>query len=141
MSDKSFTAKLLPPDAAMAALCVAQKLSGCDERALHDFLDGQKAIGQAPRNEALALTRDILDAPKGFDTLLDMLAASLSAAQSPTVYMLCADFIAQHGTVSPEEMRFLDRLGEALMIDRLSRAAFDRAAQALAAPLTGDDNG
>ena len=44
--------------------------------------------------------------------------------------MLCADFIAQNGTVSPEEMRFLERLGEALMIDRLSRAAFDRAAQA-----------
>ena len=125
----------------MAALCVAQKLAGCDDAAFHTFLDRHASLADGPRHEALALTQDIVGAPQGFDTLLDMLAASLSAAQSPTVYMLCADFIAQNGTVSPEEMRFLDRLGEALMIDRLSRAAFDRAAQARAAPLTGDDNG
>ena len=55
--------------------------------------------------------------------------------------MLCADFIAQNGNVSPEEMRLLERLGETLALDRLSRAAFDRAAQARAAPLTGDGDG
>lgn len=140
MSDKSILANFSSQDATMAALCVAQKLSGCNEHALHDFLDKQKAISDAPRHDALALTQDILDAPQGFDTLLDLLADSLSAAQGPTVYMLCADFIAQHGTVSPEEMRFLERLGEALAIDRLSRAAFDHAAQARAAPLAGGDN-
>ena len=68
-------------------------------------------------------------------------AASLSDKQSATVYMLCADFIAQNGNVSPEEMRLLERLGETLALDRLSRAAFDRAAQARAAPLTGDGDG
>ena len=140
MSDKSLLAKFSPRDATIAALCVAQKLSDCHERALHDFLDRQKTIANAPRDEAMALTQDILDAPQGFDTLLDLLTDSLSAAQSPTVYLLCADFIAQYGTVSPEEMRFLDRLGEALALDRLSRAAFDRAAQARAAPLTGADD-
>ena len=122
----------------MAALCVAQKLAGCDDAAFHTFLDRHPSLADGPRNEALALTLDIVGAAEGFDTLLEIVADSLSGAQSATVYMLCADFIAQNGKVSPEEMRFLERLGETLMIDRLSRAAFDRAAQARAASLIGD---
>ena len=125
----------------MAALCVAQKLAGCDDAALHAFLDRYASLADAPLDAALAVTRDIIGAAEGLDTLLEIVAASLSDKQSATVYMLCADFIAQNGTVSPEEMRFLERLGEALMIDRLSRAAFDRAAQARAASLTGDGDG
>ena len=125
----------------MAALCVAQKLAGRDDAVLHTFLDRHASLADAPRNEALAVTQDIVGAAEGLDTLLEIVAASLSDKQSATVYMLCADFIAQNGTVSPEEMRFLERLGEALMIDRLSRAAFDRAAQARAASLTGDGDG
>ena len=128
----------------MAALCMAQKLGKCDEAVLHAFIGrqvGLASLADAPRAAALAMTHEILEAAEGFDTLLDMLANSLSAAQSATAYILCADFIAQNGTVSPEEMRFLERLGEALDIDRLNRAAFDQAAQARGARLTGDSDG
>ena len=125
----------------MAALCVAQKLTGCDDAALHAFLDRHTSLADAPRDAALAVTRDIVGAAEGLDALLEIVAASLSDKQSATVYMLCADFIAQNGNVSPEEMRLLERLGETLALDRLSRAAFDRAAQARAAPLTGDGDG
>lgn len=141
MSAQNPNAKLTPPDAALAALSVAQKLTGCGADALHGFLDRQidfAALSAARRQTAFAIGQDIVDAAEGFDTLLDILAASLTAHQSATIYLLCADFIAQHGTISPEEMRFLERLGEALAIDRLTRAAFDRAAQARAVPLTGN---
>ena len=120
---------------------MAQKLTGCEKAALHAFVDRHGAFSdmtEPARNGALAVSRDIFEAPEGFDTLLEIVADSLSGAQSATVYMLCADFIAQNGKVSPEEMRLLERLGEALAIDRLSRAAFDRAAQARAASLIGD---
>ena len=120
---------------------MAQKLAGCDDAALHAFLDQHASLADAPRDAALAVTRDIVGAAEGLDTLLEIVAASLSDKQSATVYMLCADFIAQNGNVSPEEMRLLERLGETLALDRLSRAAFDRAAQARAAPLTGDGDG
>lgn len=141
MSKQSPGAKFSPQEAAIAALCVAQKLAGCDDAALHAFLDRHTSLADAPRDAALAVTRDIVGAAEGLDTLLEIVAASLSDKQSATVYMLCADFIAQNGNVSPEEMRLLERLGETLALDRLSRAAFDRAAQARAAPLTGDGDG
>ena len=101
----------------MATLCVAQKLAGCDDAVLRAFLNRQASLAHAPRDAALAVTQDIVGAAEGLDTLLEIVAASLSDKQSATVYMLCADFIAQNGTVSPEEMRFLERLGEALMIE------------------------
>jgi len=125
----------------MAALYMAQKLAGCDNAAFHTFLDQHVSLADAPRDVTLAVTRDIVDAAEGVDTLLEIIATSLSDKQSAAVYMLCADFIAQNGNVSPEEMRLLERLGEALAIDRLSRAAFDRAAQARAASLAGDGDG
>jgi hypothetical protein len=50
--------------------------------------------------------------------------------------MLLADYIALYGTASPEEMRLLQRFGEAIGIDRLTRAALDSAAQARATSLT-----
>lgn len=141
MSKQSPGAKFSPQEAAIAALCVAQKLAGCNDAALHAFLDRHASLADAPHDAALAVTRDIIGAAEGLDTLLEIVAASLSDKQSATVYMLCADFIAQNGNVSPEEMRLLERLGETLALDRLSRAAFDRAAQARAAPLTGDGDG
>ena len=90
---------------------------------MHAFLDRHASLADAPRDAALAVTRDIIGAAEGLDTLLEIVAASLSDKQSATVYMLCADFIAQNGNVSPEEMRLLERLGETLALDRLSRAA------------------
>ena len=141
MSEQNPNAKLTPPNAALAVLSVAQKLAGCGADALHGFLDRQidfAALSAAQRHAAFAMSHDIVDASEGFDTLLDIVASSLTPHQSTAVYMLCADFIAQNGAVSPEEMRFLERLGDALMIDRLARAAFDRAAQARAVPLMGD---
>lgn len=144
MSDKTSIPAFSPPQAALAALSVAHRITRTDADALGDFIATQAAfaaldnIAQA-QEMAQALAQDISDATDGFDTLLNLLAAALRDDAAATAYCLCADFIALHGRVSPEEMRFLERLGDALGIDRLSRAAFDRAAQARATPLSAPE--
>jgi len=147
MSDKTPTAPFSPPQAALAALSIAHQISAANASnasnadALNGFIANQAAfagldnIAQA-QEMARDIAQEITDAPDGFDTLLNLLSAALRGNAAATVYSLCADFIALHGRVSPEEMRFLERLGDALGIDRLSRAAFDRAAQARAMPLS-----
>jgi hypothetical protein len=143
MSEKPQIKAFSSRQAALAALTIAWRLGRLDGAArdrLNVFCAAQPAfaaLADAERDAAIALAQDIADAPEGFDTLLDMLAQSLPPTLAATAYSLCADYIALYGTISPEEMRFLDRLGEALAIDRLSRAALDRAAQARAV-LLGD---
>lgn len=138
MSKKPEIKAFSPRQAALAALTIAWRLSGAARDGLTVFCAAQAAfaaLADEERDATIALAQDIADAPEGFDTLLDMLADGLTPPLAATAYSLCADYIALYGTVSPEEMRFLDRLGEALAIDRLSRAALDRAAQARAVSL------
>jgi hypothetical protein len=146
------SARILKPyfseqQAALAALHVARQIGAGDAAALDGFIARQAAFAPSDdmtgaQNITQDLTQDIAqdisDAPDGVETLLNLLAASLNGDAAATAYSLCADFIALHGRVSPEEMRYLERLGDALGIDRLSRAAFDRAAQARATPLSAD---
>ena len=72
----------------------------------------------------------------GLDAVLDMIGATVTPSTIAPFYMLLADYIALYGTASPEEMRLLQRFGEAIGIDRLTRAALDSAAQARATSLT-----
>ncbi|MCH1542101.1 MAG: hypothetical protein L7U45_03485 [Alphaproteobacteria bacterium] len=144
MSEKPPMAQFSPQRAALMALSVAHQLGDANADALNDFIATQAAFaapGDIARAQEMArdIAQDIATAPDGVDTLLNLLAAALRGDATATAYSLCADFIALHGRVSPEEMRFLERLGDALGIDRLSRAAFDRAAQARATPLSAAD--
>jgi len=142
------SARILKPyfseqQAALAALHVARQIGAGDAAALDGFIARQAAFAPSDdmtgaQNITQDIAQDISDAPDGVETLLNLLAASLNGDAAATAYSLCADFIALHGRVSPEEMRYLERLGDALGIDRLSRAAFDRAAQARATPLSAD---
>ena len=61
-----------------------------------------------PMRRAMPLwrDRDIVDAAEGLDTLLEICAPACRTSKAPTVYRRCADFIAQNGNVSPEEMHF-----------------------------------
>ncbi len=130
--------------AALVALVAAQRIAQVDDAKLVAFASAQTALDgvtEAQLRDATMLAQEIAEARDGFDTLLDMLAAALGDAHAAAAYMLAADFIAQNGRVSPEEMRFLERLGDALSIDRLTRAAFDSAAQARATSFEAQDNG
>ncbi len=123
----------------MAALYVTHRLSHADEAQWQDYISAVPTFAAPTDSQkldlAIAIAQEVIDAPDGVETLLEMLAATVNQSQAETIYQICADYIALHGRVSPEEMRFIDKLGETLRLDRLSRAALDRAAQARATHL------
>ncbi len=124
----------------MAALYVTHRLSRADEAQWQAYLPTVPSFTASQTdsnglNMAIAVAQEVIDAADGVETLLEILAASLGKQQVETVYQICADYIALHGRISPEEMRFIDKLGEALGLERLNRAALDRAAQARAVNL------
>jgi hypothetical protein len=128
--------------AAFAALWVAHRLAGAPSDALTRFLAAAPALAgmtAAAQTHTQAMSDEILAAANGVETLLELVAAALTVRQSETVYLLVADYIALNGQVSPEEMRFVEKLGHALKLDRLRRAAFDQAARSRAASLTETD--
>ena len=132
---------LSPADAALAALLLARAVSAGDAAALEAHVAAAPALaGHAGRLSLLApLIAETADAPDGFDTVLELIAAPLDADSGQTAYALTADYVAACSpAVSPEEMRFLERLGEALQLDRLTRAALDMAARTRNAGLEGE---
>ena len=126
-------------DGALAALVLARAIGVGGRDQLVQFLEPSPALG----TDALArldfiepLIGDIAAARDGLDAVLDMIGATVTPSTIAPFYMLLADYIALYGTASPEEMRLLQRFGEAIGIDRLTRAALDSAAQARATSLT-----
>ena len=126
-------------DGALAALVLARALGVGDREQVDQFIE------QAPGFSSDAMARlDFLDplicdmaaATDGLEAVLDIIGATVSAPSIAPVYVLLADYIALYGKATPEEMRFLQRFGEAIGIDRLTRAALDSAAQARATSLT-----
>lgn len=128
--------------AALAALYVLNKLGNNNATQLKRFVDACPPLANS--GDAFEATNilaaELVDAANGVDSLLEMIGASVPPQKADTVYWVNATFVAQYGRVSPEEMRFLERLGETLNIERLSRAAYDRAAQAGAVALGETEN-
>ena len=131
---------LSPADAALAAMLLARAVSAGDAAALEAHVAAAPALaGHAGRLSLLApLIAETADAPDGFDTVLELIAAPLDADSGQTAYALAADYVAACSPAGPEEMRFLERLGEALQLDRLTRAALDMAARTRNAGLKGE---
>lgn len=122
--------------AALAALIVAHRLAAGRAETLHDFVRAAPAFAGLPDDRlaaalarAEAMAEAVLDTANGVETLLELVGDALRATHGEAAYLLVADYIALNQRVSPEEMRFLERLGQALKIDRLRRAAFDQAAR------------
>ncbi len=139
MKEQTDKLGLSPQDAALAALVLAHHLGAYDAASLSLHIASAPAFDNEAdaRLEFIApLIRDMAAAPEGFEAVLDVIAAAVTQPQAPTVYALSADYIAVHGAATPEEIRFLERLGEALQIGRLTRAALDSAALARAGDLT-----
>ena len=123
-------------DAALAALLMLRLAGTGSDAELTGYVAATGSLAPHHSKMALlsALVPEMADAPDGLETVLDLIGAVETDA-APTIYMLSADYVAHYGTASPEEMRLLEKLGEALKIDRLTRAAFDVAAQARSTPL------
>lgn len=127
-----------PQDAVLAALELARRLCRVPAAVLAAEAAAAKPLGAAAADRLALmapLIADIIDAPDGFETALDIIAAAVPPAQIATAYALTADFIAAHGSATPEEMRYLEKLGDSLRLNRLTRAALDTAARARAGDL------
>lgn len=72
----------------------------------------------------------LLSKPGGVESVLALIKASLPAPLRETAYLLCAEVAASDAALHPDEQQILDMLAAALELDRLVRAALDRAAEA-----------
>lgn len=121
-----------PIDAALAALALARALGCGDDTSLIHHIAARHPQAEDKLALMLSLINDMASGADGFETVLALIGATCEGDnkdKAEAVYALCADYIAAHGTATPEEMRLLEKLGEALTIDRLRRAALDMAAQ------------
>lgn len=125
-TDISFSAQ----DGALAALALLAALEPDAEESLAAFLPLCAQIDAARAALMVPLINDMASAPDGVEAVLDLIADALPAALADTVYLLAADYVSACGTSLPEQMRLLERLAEAIRLDRLTRAALDRAALA-----------
>lgn len=127
-----------PADAALAGLALARALGTGDDAAIVAHLDARQAqlgAAQMPMDVLLPVVSDMAAAADGFDTVLELIGSAATPDTAAAIYALSADYIALYGAVTAEEMRLLERLGEALGLARLTRAALDVAAQARAQEL------
>ncbi len=72
----------------------------------------------------------ILATDDGMRRVLDLVTASLPERLRETAYVLAAEVAASDRRIASEEIRFLDLLGGALSIDKLTCAALERGATA-----------
>lgn len=121
---------LSPADTALAAIALLAALDKDAAARLDDYLPRCPQIDAGRADFIAPLIADMAAAPDGVEAVLELLAAHVPPQSADTAYMLCADYVASCGASSPEQLRLLARLGETLQLDRLTRAALDRAALA-----------
>lgn len=71
-----------------------------------------------------------LSAEDGLDQVLEQIAEALPDKLGETAYALACDVAASDGTVSQEELRFLEFLRHRLNVGRLEAAAIERGTRA-----------
>lgn len=81
-------------------------------------------------DEAQAAGKLLSRPPNGVDTVLGLITDALPEELYETCYMLCAEVAASDLEVGEEEMRFLERLADALNLDELVCVALERGARA-----------
>lgn len=136
MTDTSLFA-LSPAHAALAGICLVAALDGDDET-LAAHIAACRQIDAAALAHIGPLVLETADAPDGVDAVLALIGDAVAAQHADTTYILCADYVALHGRALSAQLRLLERLGETLRIDRLTRAALDRAALARAQSLSDE---
>ena len=114
-------------DAALAVLALLAALETDGRKSLSGFLPLCPQIDANRAALIVPLIADMASASDGVEAVLDLIAEALPHDLTDTVYLLGADYVSTYGTALPEQMRLLERLAEAIKLDRLTRAALDRA--------------
>jgi tellurite resistance protein len=81
---------------------------------------------------------DLLAKEDGLDIAFRRIKAALATSRlHECAYALACDIVAADGTVSQDELRFLELLRDEIEIDRLTAAAIERGARARFTPIDG----
>jgi hypothetical protein len=81
----------------------------------------------------------LISGPEGLDSVFILASAALSEPARATCYALVVEFICRNGAINPEELRFLELLGDNFSIDKLTRAAIEQATRIRLDPLSDPD--
>jgi tellurite resistance protein len=73
---------------------------------------------------------EILSADGGLEQVLRLVAGALPPKLRETAYAVALEVAAADRQVKPEEIRFLEMLGDALELDTLTKAALERGIRA-----------
>lgn len=119
-----------PQDGALAALALLAVLDADGDERLDAYVPLCPQLDAARARLMVPLISDMARAPDGVEAVLQLISEALPSEFGDTAYLICADYVAAYGTALPEQMRLLERFGEAVKLDRLTRAALDRAALA-----------
>ncbi len=130
--------KLKPPQALIYALitvaAVDRSISDVELARIGSMVRELPAFagygGDWLMDEAQAAGKLLSKPPNGVETVLGLVKDALPPELGETCYMLCAEVAAADLDVGPEEVRFLQRLADALKLDDLVCAALERGARA-----------
>jgi len=73
---------------------------------------------------------EVLSTDEGLERVLSLIRAALPKKLRETAYAVALEVAAADREVKPEEIRFLEMLGEALELDKLTTAALERGIRA-----------
>ena len=121
---------LSPSDGVLAALSLLAAVDKSLRTHLPAYLAQTPSLAAARAGFIIPLIVDMADAPDGVETVLEVLESCVPPHLGETAYILCADYIAGFSDSDPALLRLLERLATCFSLDRLTRAALDRAALA-----------
>jgi tellurite resistance protein len=73
---------------------------------------------------------EVLSADGGLEQVLRLVQAALPKKLHETAYAIALEVAAADREIKPEEVRFLEMLGDALALDKLTRVAIERGIKA-----------
>lgn len=124
---------LTAQDALIHALTACARIGGHADAMLITYIQSvpQRVPVTTTQIETQSLiATEMLAADEGLDTHFTLLAQSYSDLDRARIlFAHCVEFVASAQRVSPEEMRYLERLGDQLALDRLARSAIEFAAR------------
>ena len=129
------TASVTPQEALVYTMVIAsavdRHMSDDELRHIGDLVKTLPVFSTFDANRLLDVAREcnsLVSGPLGLDGVLLIIRDALPARLHDTAYALAVEVSASDLTLTPEELRFLSRLRDALSLDKLTCAALERSA-------------
>ena len=117
----------------VAISSVDRAMTGDEFSRIDEIVSNLPVFGDCDKNglvETAEACGDILSADSGLQQVLRLVREALPEKLRETAYWVALEVAAADRLVRPEELRFLEMLGDALELDRTTTAAFERGIRA-----------